>query len=1060
MTRKAATIKTLDTSLYARSMAKNIRGVQKQNELTSTKDLRDIRTFGERIRDSLEKGDLIVIVAAVGLAMMWMLPALMEVLAVLIALFLFYAARMRFSMPFRVPMAAGIPDPSMLRTKSKGAPPVGKGITYMGNSIIDDKELWFTDDDVRTHILIFGTTGAGKALPDDERILTPSGWRRMGDIVDGDQVVGPDGEIQTVEAVHPQGEMDLWRLHLEDGRHMDCTGDHLWAIAPHVRGTMFGTDPDDSETEVIDTRTLSARLGAHEWPDHADGLALPLPVPLDYGKPLADLQELLALARGAMLGLDPFPTRLLDAPLEARQEAWALLLPHSTGAGRKIMFDDISRETARGVCDLAHSLGLWASLESVTGSPQKFQVVVDLAERRLRVVWIERLNKAASCRCISITGSTGLFVAGEWVTTHNTESLLSLAYNCLVQGSGFIYVDGKGDNKLWTRVFSICRSLGREDDLLVINYMTGGRDVFGPQKTKLSNTLNPFLLGSAGGLTDMLVSLMDEAGGDNAMWQNRAISLISSIMFALVFMRDNQGLLMDVDVIREHLILENIEKLSRRRDLPPHALNSLRAYLRSLPGYKPNPPGGQQPDIVGEQHGFLQMQFTKILGMLSESYGHIFRTNLGEVNFFDVVINRRVLVVLLPAMEKAPVELGNLGKIIIAALKQMMATGLGDRLEGTHQEIIETKPTNAPSPFMCILDEYGYYVVKGAAVMPAQARSLNFCMVFAGQDYPSFKKNNNAEEAAATVANCNIKIFMKTEDPTDTADLFEKSVGKALVSRTSGYTHDNGLMGRYVDNKNASVERRERGDLLDLKDQLEGEAHILFKSTLVRATMFYADPPNAKNVKTNSFLRVEPPTMDEMGEYKSVIAEMTKRLTHPDMMEDQISETQTTGKLGSFLGVWRQMEQDGSSASVSGAAALVAAHRQAYAALHSFGEQQREMAEEEDDYDGLDIFTDPRHLEEEEEDEDQEESEDEDMSDDEEDQARDMLLNRERTRTRLADLETAAGAPSDAARERARQITEDIEALSSYPRHTPDPADPNDVITIIQELEDDLGKQG
>lgn len=1040
-------------------MAKNIRGVQKQNELNSAKDLRDIRTFGEKLRDSLEKGDLIIIMAVIFLGAMWIVPGLMELLAVGLALFLYYAARLRFSMPFRVPLAAGIPDPSMLRGKAKGTPPPGKGITYMGNSIIDDKELWFTDDDVRTHILIFGTTGAGKALPDDERVLTPDGWRRMGDMAEGDKVVGPDGDTQTIEAVFPQGEMDVWRLHLDDGRNMDCTGDHLWAVTPHLRGTLFGTDPSDSETEVIDTRTLSARLGSQDWPESADGLALPLPVPLDYGKPMADGADLLTMARGSMLGLDEFPVRLLEAPLDLRQEAWALILSHSTGAGRKIIFEGLTKTTSKGVANLAHSLGLWAAVEPVAGTQQTFQVIVDLAERRLRVRWIERLNKSVSCRCISVTGSTGLFVAGEWITTHNTESLLSLAYNCLVQGSGFIYVDGKGDNKLWTRIFSICRSLGREDDLLVINYMTGGRDVFGPQKNKLSNTLNPFLLGSAGGLTDMLVSLMDEAGGDNAMWQNRAISLISSIMFALVFMRDNQGLLLDVDVIREHLILENIEKLSRRRDLPAHALNSLRAYLRSLPGYKPNPQGGQQPDIVGEQHGFLQMQFTKILGMLSESYGHIFRTNLGEVNFFDVVVNRRVLVVLLPAMEKAPVELGNLGKIIIAALKQMMATGLGDKLEGSFQEIIETKPTNAPSPFMCILDEYGYYVVKGAAVMPAQARSLNFCMVFAGQDYPSFKKNNNAEEAAATVANCNIKIFMKTEDPTDTADLFEKSVGKAMVSRTSGYSYDNGIMGRYLDNNNASIERRERGDLLDLKDQLEGEAHILFKSTLVRAVMFYADPPNAKNVKTNSFLRVEPPTMDEIGEYKSVIAEMGKRLTHPDMMEDQICETQTTSKLGAFLKVWRHLENEGASGATRGVAAVVAAHRQAYAALHSFGEQQQEMDDDEDDYDGLDIFTDPKHLEDDEDDDDSmDDDQDDTQSEDEEEEARGILLDRERTRTRMTDLEVAAGTPAASAQERARQITEDIEVLSSYPQHSPEATDPDTVINIIQELDEELGK--
>ena len=37
-------------------------------------------------------------------------------------------------------------------------------------------------------------------------------------------------------------------------------------------------------------------------------------------------------------------------------------------------------------------------------------------------------------------------------------------------------------------------------------------------------------------------------------------------------------------------------------------------------------------------------------------------------------------------------------------------------------------------------------------------------------------------------------------------------------------------------------EKRARIDLLDLKEQREGEAHIFFKSKIVRARMFYANP--------------------------------------------------------------------------------------------------------------------------------------------------------------------------------------------------------------------------
>ena len=84
---------------------------------------------------------------------------------------------------------------------------------------------------------------------------------------------------------------------------------------------------------------------------------------------------------------------------------------------------------------------------------------------------------------VLIFGSTG---------SGKTEALVSMAYNALLQASGFIYVDGKGDNGLFAKLFSMVRSMGRDDDMLLINFMTGARDVIGPQEKRLSNTLNPF----------------------------------------------------------------------------------------------------------------------------------------------------------------------------------------------------------------------------------------------------------------------------------------------------------------------------------------------------------------------------------------------------------------------------------------------------------------------------------------------------------------------------------------------------------------------------------------
>lgn len=467
-----------------------------------------------------------------------------------------------------------------------------------------------------------------------------------------------------------------------------------------------------------------------------------------------------------------------------------------------------------------------------------------------------------------IFGSTG---------SGKTETLVSIAYNALVQGSGFIYVDGKGDNGLFAKIFSLVRSMGREDDLLLINFMTGARDIIGPQAKRLSNTMNPFASGSSSMLSQLVVSLMDSGGNQSSgdMWKGRAIAFVEALMRVLVAMRDAGYILLDANTIRNYFSLERLEAIVMDKvfirddaspvslkDLPKIVLEPISNYVFNLPGYNKDKKGKQVSQVY-EQHGYITMQLTRVFSSLADTYGHIIRTNLPEVDLKDVVLNRRILVVLLPALEKSPDELANLGKVIIASLKAMMASGLGDEVEGSYKDVIARKPTNAKTPYLCILDEYGYYAVPGFAVVPAQARSLGFSVIFAGQDLPAFQKASK-EEAASIGANTNIKICMKLEDPMETWDFFMKSAGEAHVSVVSGYQSDtSGMTGQYLDSRNAQMERRSRIDLLDLKEQREGEAHIFFKSRIVRAKMFFANPKPVKELKLNQFVKVATPN-DEL----------------------------------------------------------------------------------------------------------------------------------------------------------------------------------------------------
>ena len=71
--------------------------------------------------------------------------------------------------------------------------------------------------------------GLGKAQPLDAKILTPSGWKKMGDLQIGDPVCDPDGGTGVVEGIFPQGIKEVFRLSTKDGS-TECCDEHLWTV--------------------------------------------------------------------------------------------------------------------------------------------------------------------------------------------------------------------------------------------------------------------------------------------------------------------------------------------------------------------------------------------------------------------------------------------------------------------------------------------------------------------------------------------------------------------------------------------------------------------------------------------------------------------------------------------------------------------------------------------------------------------------------------------------------------------------------------------------------------
>lgn len=62
-----------------------------------------------------------------------------------------------------------------------------------------------------------GNRGGGKANSYNTKVITPEGYKKMGDLQIGDKVCTPYDGIQTVEAIFEQGEKTVYRIYFDDG---------------------------------------------------------------------------------------------------------------------------------------------------------------------------------------------------------------------------------------------------------------------------------------------------------------------------------------------------------------------------------------------------------------------------------------------------------------------------------------------------------------------------------------------------------------------------------------------------------------------------------------------------------------------------------------------------------------------------------------------------------------------------------------------------------------------------------------------------------------------------
>ncbi len=563
-----------------------------------------------------------------------------------------------------------------------------------------------------------------------------------------------------------------------------------------------------------------------------------------------------------------------------------------------------------------------ADLDPVSGKPRQGGGIFLLGWERFtgRPLLLTNSDLRAHLYLVGVSG------AGK------TEAILGVIWNALVQGSGIILIDGKGEISIPSQVIAMARAFLREDDVLLVNFQTGGKDRVVASERRTSNVANLLALGASTELSEMMTALLDAGPNTDQMWVGRTESLIKALMPSLVWLRDHKNEPLSPSRFRSAVELREIIKIYRDERIPERIRASLEGYLKTLPGgipkqdgaplsqqeteeakhqlnltlQAPPPPGVTELGYAAfrskvqealaqleqgnqaaqdaneatreEQHGYVIMQLTKSLGIMADTYWYITDSSYTEIDWVDVALNRRIVIVLLPTLGLSKQGAESLGKIVTASVKAMMNRVLGDTVERRVEDPRFTTATAGNHPFYILFDEKPAYIVEGEDVIATQARSLGFAVLYGAQAHSHMltKSEETAKAIAGAATRC--KVIAGVED-IETMEMAQKLGGEVWRPVMNAYEYDvESEMGGIRSGPTISLQKDFLVSMEQLKVQKEGQAHVFMTlqrktgevQRLVKANLVYVKPREPDAIHIQHLVPIF--SMDKLPKVKGLAA--------------------------------------------------------------------------------------------------------------------------------------------------------------------------------------------
>ena len=287
-----------------------------------------------------------------------------------------------------------------------------------------------------------------------------------------------------------------------------------------------------------------------------------------------------------------------------------------------------------------------------------------------------------------------------------TETMLATAVNAFESGQSVFFMDAKGDNSLYAKVFSHLQRSESLADLVVINLMTGGGEVV--RNSKTSHTLDLFGDMNTHELTQWLGFVCDGVFHASPREERSELNTLLPYLAAVICsVSDDTGKPIDLSLIASVFAQSGLEDISKNLRNAPFAHLAGQICARVW--------AGTGRERIQEKFSTLHAHLT---GMAS-AYSYVFAPQ-AELCLPDLSEGgRKFVLVLCPSMTRCPDEHWTTTSCILASYLTHVAK------KSSIENVVEE---------MALFNSFSFLMTGNQFARFAQMRGKNVGMVFSGED--------------------------------------------------------------------------------------------------------------------------------------------------------------------------------------------------------------------------------------------------------------------------------------------------------------------------------------